>query len=318
MFGLRSMPSGTTRWSRSSVKTACCTREVSWKLRSIVWSPSISTSGSTIGTSPASCDSAAKRASACAFVQMAYSLGIPLPIEYVARHFVKRAPSSRYSSSRSRSPSKPSVIVSSEASASGFVPLSTLIPGMIPRLSSSFGNEVPSAEVWRIVSSKRITPLMYSSTPFVVKSSSRYVRRFSSVDSTLIESKRFLIVRSLSSAARIPLPSATRAFAVSWSSVPIRLPLCSLLVIIAFRGGLQQELNTAQLGGGRRLDCPCADPPGRMDLVPAVRRVLNPGPDDLDPCAFLGDGDPRAVLGDDLHHEFAAAKRIAVREQHLG
>src|ERR671938_425050 len=81
MFGLSSMSSGTTRWSRSSVKTACCTREVSWKLRSIVWSPSISTSGSTIGTSPASCDSAAKRARACAFVQMQYSLGVPAPLE---------------------------------------------------------------------------------------------------------------------------------------------------------------------------------------------------------------------------------------------
>ena len=43
--------------------------------------PSISTSGSTIGTSPVSCDSAAKRASAWAFVQAQYSLGRPSPIE---------------------------------------------------------------------------------------------------------------------------------------------------------------------------------------------------------------------------------------------
>ena len=54
MFGFSNMPSGSTRWSRSSMKTACWTREVTSKLRSIVWSPSISTSGSTIGTSPAS------------------------------------------------------------------------------------------------------------------------------------------------------------------------------------------------------------------------------------------------------------------------
>ena len=79
---------------------------------------------------------------------------------------------------------------------------------------------MPSEALWRIVSSKRITPLMCSSTPSVVKSSSRYARRFSSVDSTPIESKRFLIVPSLSSAARIPLPGATRALAISsrvWS-----------------------------------------------------------------------------------------------------
>jgi hypothetical protein len=69
-----------------------------------------------------------------------------------------------------------------------------------------------------MVSSKRITPLMYSSTPSVVNSRSRYARRFSSVDSTSIESNRFLIVPSLSSAARIPLPSATTARAVSCSS----------------------------------------------------------------------------------------------------
>ena len=39
-------------------------------LRSIVCVPSCKTSGSTIGTMPASWQSAAYRASACAFVQM--------------------------------------------------------------------------------------------------------------------------------------------------------------------------------------------------------------------------------------------------------
>ena len=56
--------------------------------------PSISTSGSTIGTRPASWLSAANRASACAFVQIAYSLGRPAPMLITARHFVKRAPNS--------------------------------------------------------------------------------------------------------------------------------------------------------------------------------------------------------------------------------
>jgi hypothetical protein len=49
----------------------------------------------------------------------------------------------------------------------------------------------------------------------VVKRRSRYARRLSSVDSISIESKRFLIVPSLSSAARMPLPGATSARAVS-------------------------------------------------------------------------------------------------------
>jgi len=52
---------------------------------------------------------------------------------------------------------------------------------------------------------------MNSSAPSVVKRSSRYARRVSSVDSTPIESNRFLIVPLLSSAARMPFPSATIA-----------------------------------------------------------------------------------------------------------
>src|ERR671911_2202701 len=64
-----------------------------------------------------------------------------------------------------------------------------------------------------------MTPLTNSSRPGVVKSMSRYARRVSSVDSSEIESKRFLIVPELSSAARIPLLSATRALAVSCSSL---------------------------------------------------------------------------------------------------
>src|SRR6266446_9035958 len=69
-----------------------------------------------------------------------------------------------------------------------------------------------------------MTPLMYSSTPGVVNRRSRYARRFSSVDSSPIESNRFLIVPVLSSAARIPFPSATSALAVSCSSWwPMRL-----------------------------------------------------------------------------------------------
>jgi hypothetical protein len=99
---------------------------------------------------------------------MQYSLGRVSEIEYVARHFAKRAPSPRYSSSRRRRPSRPSVIVSPSACARGFAPLSTLMPGMTPFEASSSGNGVPSSAFWRIVSSNRMTPLMYSSAPAVV------------------------------------------------------------------------------------------------------------------------------------------------------
>src|SRR3569833_4614794 len=64
-----------------------------------------------------------------------------------------------------------------------------------------------------------MTPLMNSSAPGVVNSMSRYAWRLPSVDSRPIESKRFLIVPLLSSAARMPLPSATRAVAIACRSV---------------------------------------------------------------------------------------------------
>ena len=84
---------------------------------------------------------------------MQYAVGIPSPIVITARHLAKRAPSSRYSCSRSRRPSSPSVTFSPGAPARSFAPVSTLIPGMIPLSASSFANGVPSAVDWRSVSS---------------------------------------------------------------------------------------------------------------------------------------------------------------------
>src|SRR3954470_2639184 len=107
------------------------------------------------------------------------------------------------------------------------------MPGTTPFWVSSSGNGVPSSACWRIVSSNRITPLMKSSAPGVVNRRSRYARRFSSVDSTPIESKRFLIVLSLSSAARIPLPGATRARAMSLSSLMASLVLLRSYLLLA-------------------------------------------------------------------------------------
>jgi hypothetical protein len=53
-------------------------------------------------------------------------------IRMTARHFAKRAPMDRYSDRRFRKPSSPSVTVSSGEPASGFAPVSTLMPGTTP------------------------------------------------------------------------------------------------------------------------------------------------------------------------------------------
>src|SRR3954466_7421137 len=63
-----------------------------------------------------------------------------------------------------------------------------------------------------------MTPEMYWFTPCVVNSRPRYVRRFSSVHSTLTDWNRFSQVPADSSAARMPLPGATMAAAVFESS----------------------------------------------------------------------------------------------------
>ena len=126
-----------------------------------------------------------------------------------ARHLAKRAPNFRYSASRSRNPSRPSVIFSPGKFAIPLAPLSTLIPGMIPCSSNAFTKVRPSRVFCRIVSSKRITPLINSPAPFVVNRTSRYARLFSSVEGTLMLFRRFSIVPELSSAASIPFPGAT-------------------------------------------------------------------------------------------------------------
>src|SRR5947208_15697493 len=73
---------------------------------------------------------------------------------------------------------------------------------------------MPSFDFWREVSSNRITPDRYCSTPGVPKRSWRYARRVSSVHSTFTDWKRFSQVPLDSSAARMPLTLATIAAAV--------------------------------------------------------------------------------------------------------
>src|SRR5262245_40860824 len=64
---------------------------------------------------------------------------------------------------------------------------------------------------------------MWSPSTLGVKRDSRYARRCPSVDSRLMDLKRFSIVPVDSSAARIPLPRATIAFATLASSLMVRL-----------------------------------------------------------------------------------------------
>src|SRR5438309_1684388 len=60
---------------------------------------------------------------------------MPGPMLMTARHFAKPAPIFAYSCRRSRRPSRPSVTSSPGAPASGFEPLSTLMPGMTRNVS---------------------------------------------------------------------------------------------------------------------------------------------------------------------------------------
>src|SRR4051812_25072711 len=143
----------------------------------------------------------------------------------VERHLAKRQPSLKYSSRRLASPSNPSLTFSPlGASGRSTRPLSTLMPGMMPFFCRYSGNGVPSLAFCRAVSSNRITPGRDCSTPGVLKRSCREARRFSSVQSTLTDWKRFSQVPLDSSAASRPLPFATRAaavFAISALSIAV-------------------------------------------------------------------------------------------------
>ena len=72
--------------------------------RSSVCVPSMSTSGSTMGTSPASWHSAAYRARDCVFASMQPRLGMPSATVMTARHLAKRAPICAYSARRVSQP----------------------------------------------------------------------------------------------------------------------------------------------------------------------------------------------------------------------
>lgn len=76
---------------------------------------------------------------------------------------------------------------------------------IVSRLNySEFKGILTIRGTWRKVSSYKITPEMFCPKLGVVNKSWRYLRRFSSVFSKLMESRRFPIEPVLSSAAKMP------------------------------------------------------------------------------------------------------------------
>ena len=170
---LSNIASNTTRWSKRAANTVFNVALVTASQRAMVWLPSIKTSGSTIGTRPASWLNAANSASARALASRQVAVGRPSPMTITARHLVKRAPSSRYAASLSRSPSSPWVVFSPAKAGNAIVPWSTLIPGMTPCRARISGMGAPPPVFWRIVSSNRIAPLMNSPKAGAVNNNSR-------------------------------------------------------------------------------------------------------------------------------------------------
>ena len=88
----------------------------------------------------------------------------------------------------------------------------------MPCSFKSAGKDFPLSSFSKRVSSYIITPLMYSFNPAVDTSKWRYALRFAWLFSTFIGANRLPMVPVDSSAARIPLPAAPMARAVSISS----------------------------------------------------------------------------------------------------
>src|SRR4051794_13493435 len=100
----------------------------------------------------------------------------------------------------------------------------------------------------------------------------------------------------------------------------LRRPPLFWSVILARRGGLesaQQPIDPPQLVLRGGLQGPGADPPGGVNLVPAVRRVVHPRADDFDSRPDLGYEHATAVPRDDLDDQRPVDALIAASEQFL-
>src|SRR5205085_7519551 len=88
--------------------------------------------------------------------------------------------------------------------------------------------------------------------------------------------------------------------------------------VVFGRRGLEpaeEPVGAAQLVCRGRLERAGADPPSRVDLVPAVSRVVDPRADHLDSLPDLRNQHARAVPGNDLDDQRAVDPRVARREQ---
>ena len=232
MLGFSSMPSSMTRCSASALKTACRTEPVTCSQRSMVCAPSISTSGSTIGTSPCSWHRAAYRASAWALALMQAALGSPSPMRITARHFAKRAPRLAVFGEPIAQPVEPL--------RHGFPGTSRQRPGAgidldarhDPLLRKNFGQRHPG----RAFLADRL--VLHDDAADELRGAGEREQHLAvdrggccSVDGIPSASKRRVSVGTVSSAARIPFPLATRLAASSWSCSAMRyLPFLRLLV----------------------------------------------------------------------------------------
>ena len=142
MLGFSSMPSRATPCSASALNTACSTEPVTSSQRSM--DGSRSSALPVRRSAPAPVPGTARHiARGHAHLRRCRrGSASPSPMRITARHFANRAPRSRYSARRSRRPSSPSVTVSPGEPASGFAPVSTLIPGRMPA-PKAFGQGLP-------------------------------------------------------------------------------------------------------------------------------------------------------------------------------
>ena len=133
MFGFSSMPSSSTRCAISASNTACSVSVVTVEQRSIEWSPSISTSGSTIGTMPLFlAQRGVARERVRVHVDAVLRRDAVADVDHRAPLGEPRAELAVLDEPRAQAVEAVGDELARRDFASGVVPLSTLMPGMMP------------------------------------------------------------------------------------------------------------------------------------------------------------------------------------------
>merc|ERR1719157_205772 len=150
MEGFSRVPSSITLFSSKYLYTVEMNRFWWTAVTAWVWSPSMSTSGSTIGTRPVSWHMRAYLANPHAASFMARADGNPFAssILMAVLHLANLAPCAYAFEQRSSSPSKPEHHCSPSAPQRGLRPVSTLIPGTIPCSSKTETIDFPDGASW--------------------------------------------------------------------------------------------------------------------------------------------------------------------------